>query len=336
MRALLCGVAMLLSVGSAKADQLWNGKIAQWHVAAYASKGIRNFSHCAASAVNQNGVILHLTINRNFGSTIAFSSPHLQLSIGKTYSLSYWVDDNPPIKAIAVANMRDLAVISLKNSSSLFQLFRGGKTLYLKSRTRTSAYDLADVSTALAYLLRCAEGGGIRPSSAVAAGAHSDNTAASQPDARKQESEALRNEAIILAANLLSELRITGFKFLAPNEVPAGFSADAVWKTPSGIGTVTVLPGASDGAAVPGVIISADAKACRKQFASGSLPSESGVTKLFTKCGIGSDALVAFYFVVPRKTSGQYVIGTYSLGEAAGGTAIDEGMRAAVFRALLN
>ena len=109
-----------------------------------------------------------------------------------------------------------------------------------------------------------------------------------------------------------------------------------MWQTDKNIGAVTVLPKVDDPASVGPFLISNDAKTCKKAFSSGSAPEEERgtITRIFTRCGMGSDALVSLYLVVPRKPSGVYIIGTFATGEEEGAKAADSGFRAAVFRAL--
>jgi hypothetical protein len=240
----------------------------------------------------------------------------------------------------------------LKDSVELYSSFRRGYNLFVSAPSGDLQFNLTDTSRVLAYLLECARDKGRKPTISVAAPnpfASPNTTATVASPARPQapaasprsaESDgqlaAERAEATVVAANLMSELRVSGFKLLRPEEMPKGMKADAMWQSDTGVGTVMILRAAPDLEAVPPLIISEDAKSCKKAFASGSLPPEAGstVTRLFTKCGNGSDAFIANYFVVPRKAGGLYVIGTYNSGEEEAAKSFDPGIRQAVFRAL--
>jgi hypothetical protein len=99
---------------------------------------------------------------------------------------------------------------------------------------------------------------------------------------------------------------------------------------------VTILRPGADAQAVATSLISQDAKNCKKAFASGSLPAETGskLVRLFTRCDTGKEAVISNYYVVPRQAGGLYVIGTYTEGEEEGSKSLDAGIRQAVFRAL--
>jgi hypothetical protein len=195
----------------------------------------------------------------------------------------------------------------------------------------------------LAYLLRCAQNGGVKPSPAVAAAPNmfgtpsTANTQTTPTDTKSESSSvAQKAEATLLAANLVSELGITGFKFLTPEETPKGITADAMWAAGKTLGTVNVLPTVTDIDAVGPFLIGRDAKECKKAFASGAMPVEgdSKVASLFTRCGLGKDAFVAFYLVAPRKAGGVYVIGTYGDEQEESVKTIDSRVKTAVFHAL--
>ena len=50
-----------------------------------------------------------------------------------------------------------------------------------------------------------------------------------------------------------------------------------------------------------------------------------------TKCGEGKDAVTVFYFVIPRKAGGHYLVGTGSVGTDEPARKTESDVRAAAF-----
>jgi hypothetical protein len=254
------------------------------------------------------------------------------------------VDNEPAQFATPSAITGEIVSAALPDNAALFNSFRRGRTLYVKvTGTDVGAipFVLTDTSQMLAYLLRCVQNGGVKPSPAVMAAPKmfgTPNTATATPTNTKSETSSVaeKAEATLLAANLISELGITGFKFLTPEEMPKGITADAMWAAGKTLGTVHVLPTATDINAVAPILIGRDAKECKKAFASGAMPVEtdSKIASVFTRCDLGKDAFVSFYLVAPRKAGGVYVIGTYGDEQEESVKTVDSGVKTAVFRAL--
>jgi hypothetical protein len=280
-------------------------------------------------------------VNAQYGWSLGLANEKWRLKRGSQYSVRYWIDAGDPDYAMAVATSESAVEVVLKDSVPLFNNFRRGNTLYFSAQNMDFMFSLTDTSRVLTYLLDCVKGGGRKPIAVAATPNPFGPTTAPTTSRDKGSSSsnaslaAERAEATVLAANLLSELGTPGFKILQPDEMPAGWKSDAMWRSDAGLGTVDVLPKVADPAEMSAVIISGDAKSCKKAFASGSLPAgEGSLTRLFTRCGAGKDALVGIYLVVPRRAGGIYVVGTFSLGEEDAGKALDASIRQAIFRAL--
>ncbi len=120
-------------------------------------------------------------------------------------------------------------------------------------------------------------------------------------------------EATALAANILGQAGVAGFQILAPNNLPQGLHADAVWKAGPVIGTVSVVE--ADGKTkindIPGILIGGDAQSCRGKFFSGSLPDEtdqSPIARVFTSCQAPKATTSMYYIAVPRDQGGGFYL----------------------------
>jgi hypothetical protein len=310
MRALWGGfICAMVLVGGAQAAPLWRDWIGpHWDGGAYTSNETGAFNHCAASAKYKNGIFLTFMVGKSFVWKMSFASPKWSLTTGTEYDVSYRVDDKPAYFTRARAVADNQVRLELKDSTPLFNALRRGRTLYVNAQGTDLAFNLTDTSMMLDYLLKCVANGGAKPASAVAATPNPFGTPSSVD---------LKAEATLLAANLISELGITGFKFLMPEEMPKGIPLHAVWAAEKTIGTIQISPATTDINAVGPLLIGSDAKGCKRAFASGALPPEgdSKIASVFTRCGLGEEALVVFYIVAPRKAGGVYVIGTTTFGD---------------------
>lgn len=341
MRAMLALLGPLVIVSNAQGANLWNEQIGQWAIGAYSSDQSANLSLCGAGHIDGSGILLMFSISVKYNWSMFLTNKNWRLKSGNQYSVRYWVDTNEPEYGMAVATSPDTVTIPLKDDVALFNNFRRGNTLFLSAQNSDFSFSLKDSSRMLTYLLECVKAGGRKPPIVAASPNPFGPPVAPSTDKTTLDNAKLaaeRAEATVLAANLISQLGISGFKILRPDEMPEGWKPDAMWRSDSSIGTVTVLPSASDSGEISPVIIAQDAKGCKRAFASGSLPAESGspITRLFTRCGVGKDAFVGFYALVPRQAGGQYVIGTFSIGEEEAAKALDSGIRQAIFRALPN
>jgi hypothetical protein len=311
MRALLGIVAALGVATQVQAGALWQQKINDWSVFAYADEHSNAFTHCSAVGRYKSGIYLIFTINRNFDWSIAFANPKWRVKKGQRYDIRYWVDDGEVFYRTAVAYQSDGVSIQLEDSVPLFNAFRRGKRLTVRAETQDLNFLLTDTSKVLTYLHRCANAKGQKPSFDGQGSSPFEREAAISPSPAPVQRSVpatttgsrggdYRSEATIFAANLLSALGISGYRMLQPHETTAGFRGDAAWRTSKGSGAVMVLPRALPGAELSSIVIGAAAKACKSAFASGSLPEEDDglMFRLFTKCGTGQNSSTAYYLVV--------------------------------------
>jgi hypothetical protein len=133
-RAILGVLGTLLFASTVQSATMWNDHIGKWLVGAYSDDRVGGFSHCAASASYQNGVLLLFSVAKNFTWSIAFANPKWQIKPGTQYDVSYWVDNEPAQFATPTAISDELVSAVLPDNVALFNSFRRGQTLYVKVR----------------------------------------------------------------------------------------------------------------------------------------------------------------------------------------------------------
>ena len=98
-----------------------------------------------------------------------------------------------------------------------------------------------------------------------------------------------------------------------------GFTGDTFWKVGSALFSLSILsqgdiPEMTD---IPGVVIGAAAQKCRGDFFSGALLDvldTSRVARAFTNCQSLQSTTSIYYFAIPRKQGGLYLIETITTG----------------------
>jgi hypothetical protein len=323
-------LAGLVSLSQAHAAPLKHFKVGAWNSGAYSDDPGNSFSHCAGSASYNSGVIVTLIIDKTYNWGVAFSNPAWNLTPGADVDLAYVVDGGEPraTKAKAISNKQVL--IGFGGDSDRFKEFSRGYQLRVAAANQVFTFNLTDTAKLLPALLHCVTQQ-IHPAPVLAATA----TAAATPVAHRSDFKA---EATVIAANLLSEAGVTGFRIAAPDEFP-DLKADAVWAATNVMGTINILPTvtAKDLDDIRSSVIGNDARACKGMFFSGSIPDDGkeALTRVFTTCQVKTDSATNYYLAVPRKAGGIYILRTMTAaGSEKPAKEADASIRKAVFSAV--
>jgi hypothetical protein len=311
----VCGAVLALTGGlrAASAELLYNFKVGTWSAGAYTKQNAKQFNHCAASANYNSGILMSFSVSRTFAWSMAFAHRSWRLTQGQMYDIAFTVDQMPPLRARAVAVGPNLVEVPLADSTELFQRFRQGQQLRVAAAGQVLAFNLTGTSQVLPALLRCVQAN-LQPSgtTTVAANPFVAPAPANTP-ASQGRPAAYRAEALSLAANILGSAGVVGFQIA---EGGNGF-ADAAWRTDRLFGMVRIEP-KEPPALISATTIAVDAAGCKSKFASGSIPgNDNDPPQMFTKCGEGDQGFTVYYFVLPRKAGGHYLIGTGGSDEPA-------------------
>jgi hypothetical protein len=318
-----------------QAAQLKHFKVGSWEGGAYSDDSLRNkFSHCAGSASYKNGAIVTLIINKEYKWGVAFANPAWKLTPGANLDLAYVVDGGEPRATTAKAVSNNQALIGFGDDSARFKEFSRGYQLRVAAANQVFTFDLTDTAKLLPALLNCVT----QQISPIAVTA-SAPTAAPAPAPHSPE---LRAEAIVIAANLLSQTGISGFRIATPGEFPE-LKADAVWTAPDVMGTINIMAGAAqkDLDNIRSMVIGSEAKGCKGVFFSGSIPDDGKeqLIRVFTTCQEKEASATIYTLAVPRKAGGIYILRTMTAAGASTGSEkpvkeADAGIRKAVFTAV--
>jgi hypothetical protein len=207
--ALICPIAPR----PGQAAQLKHFKVGSWQGGAYSDDGLRSkFSHCAGSASYKSGIIVTLIVNREYKWGVAFANPTWNLTPGPSLDLAYVVDGGEPRATTAKAVSNHQALMGFGDDGVRFKEFSRGYQLRVAAADQVFTFDLTDTAKLLPALLNCVTQQ-TNPTPVMASTA----TAAPAPGAHGSDFKA---EATVIAANLLSEAGITGFRIAGPDEFP--------------------------------------------------------------------------------------------------------------------
>jgi hypothetical protein len=331
MRAVaMCGAVLaLLSVPSAApAGQISRLQVAGWSGGAYTNKAGNQFNHCGASASYNSGIVVSFAVSRAYQWSMAFSHGAWRLTPGQSYNIAFTVDEAAPLSANAIAISSNTVEVVLADSAQLFQRFRNGQQLRVAAAGQIFKFNLTGTSQVLPVLLRCVQAN-LNPQApaAPAVAANPFATPAPASSASKGRPAAYRAEAVSLAANMLGSAGVSGFRIL---DAETDSAHDATWIAENMFGLIRIEP-KDKPELISATTIAVDAAGCKSKFASGSMPADkNGEWRTFTKCGEDKDAVTVFYFIVPRKAGGHYLIGTGSLGSDEPARQIESDIRQAV------
>lgn len=308
-----CGAILaLVSVPrAASADQLYNFRIAGWYAGAYTKQNTKQFNHCGASASYNNGIIVTFTVSRAYQWSMGFSHSAWRLTRGQSYNIAFTVDHDQPIGGRAIAISATQVEVPLADSSQLFQRFRQGQQLRVAAAGQVLAFNLTGTSQVLPALLRCVQAN-LQSATSPTIAANPFVAPAPTGSASKERSPAYRAEAVSLAANVLGSAGVSGFRIL---DADKNLASDAAWIAEKTFGVIRIEP-RDPPEMISATTIAVDAATCKTKFASGSIPATTNGEwpRMFTKCGEDNEALTVYYFIVPRKAGGHYLIGTGAIG----------------------
>jgi hypothetical protein len=295
----------------------------QWSGGAYNNDQTRQFSHCAAGVPYRSGVFMMVSINRLFVWSLGFADPEWNLTPGQGISVDISFDGGPAWNGMATALRKDLVSIPMDVNSALISAFRGSTRMIAQAQGQTFVFNLDGTSRLMPGLVQCVqtelavERG--EPPPALAKTPTPIKPAPLRPSAPQQPSADLELAATRIASNLLLQAQLPNARLLSKAETPEAIQRLGVaWKSDAGMGAVELLAptAARDPQQLASQLITADAAACKGDFASGrssELIDNTVVAKAFTGCKTSSGSAAFRYFILHNEGSG-YVVFALTAG----------------------
>lgn len=157
MRRLLAvpGILLALLFAPAQGAEIARYGVQNWQISVYTNDYGGGFSHCSAGVPYQNGIIMFLTITRQFRWSVSFYDPAWQLANGANYPVAMSIDGGPAFMENAFARNSQLAVVELPDSMPLFNVFRRGYQLRVNAAGQAFFFNLNGSNAALVALTQC-------------------------------------------------------------------------------------------------------------------------------------------------------------------------------------
>jgi hypothetical protein len=311
----ILSVAGLFAPTNTQADTIRNFHSGAWFAGAYANDQTKKFSYCAASASYRSGIFMVVSIDRNFGWHLAFTSQAWNMTANQQIPVKLVFDTGAPWDGTASAINAQMATMPMANNSALINAFRGSTMMTAYASGQVFQFRLDGTSRLMAELADCVttelavERGEPPPHFADATPTPYKPAVIAPPVTPPQDAN-LELAATRIASNLLLAANFPHARLLTTNDTPARLKGrGAAWSSDLGEGAVALLPAsvATDPQQAASQLISSDAATCKGDFASGrssELVDDKLITKAFTGCKESTGTRAFRYFILQRPGSG--------------------------------
>ena len=273
---------------------------------------------CSAQLTNADRITIIYSLDRHYMWTFELSNPSWNFPKGSAFEIAFGSGNRSYFRQRVAALEPQLVRVLLPDSVNSFEAFRRLPRLDLVAGGLTSQFDLSYANQVLTTLVKCVQRYGTTPKTKAAVTAWLKSSPIG-PSAGPSTDPNIQKEASGLAANIIAEADITKATNLKPNEIPPEASSDAAWKVGENFFTVSILsegdiPEIGD---LTDLIIGGDGQNCRGDFFSGAMLDvieTVNVARAYTNCQTLQASASVYYFVVPRKQGGLYLLKTIASG----------------------
>jgi hypothetical protein len=292
-------------------------QIGDWTGRAHWNQKEKQFDRCSAQLTNPDNITVIYSVDRHYMWTLELSNPSWNFPKGAAFDVSFGTGSRNYFRQRVTALDAKLVRVQLPDTVNAFEAFRRILRLELVAGGLTSSFDMAFGNQVLIALTRCVTryGSTAKSRAAITSWLKSSIGPASGPS----DDPEVQKEAMALAASIMSEAQIANGASVKPGDVPPGTEGDTMWKIGGTLFTISVLPKdeAPQIADLSDLIIGGDAQKCRGDFFSGAtldVIETTGVARAYTNCQTEQASSSAYYFVLPRKQGGLYLVTTTTSG----------------------
>jgi hypothetical protein len=318
-------------------------QISDWTGRAYFNQKDKRLDRCSAQLTNSDKISIIYSLDRHYMWTFELSNPSWNFPKDAVFEVAFGTGDRNYFRQRVAALNGQLVRVQLPDTVNAFEAFRRMPRLEFVAGGLTSQFDMAYANQVLTALTQCVTKFGATTKSRAAIAAWLKSPIG--PAARPSTDPDVQKEAAALATSIVSEAELSTAAGLKHAEIPAGTTGDAVWKVGENLFTISILPQneAPEIGDITDLIIGGNAQKCRGDFFSGAtldVIDGVGMARAYTNCRTQEVTASTYYFAIPRKQGGLYLLTTIAggvevtpLGEK-NAREIDGRLRAAITPAL--
>lgn len=129
--------------------------VGNWHGGAYTNDNSGTFSHCAAAASYQSGILFLVSVGQDFSWTLGFFHQNWKLTPGEAFALSLTFDGQPAINVLGMPIGTTLVSVGMPANSTLINQFRKAKVMTAFAQGQLFQFNLTQTAELLPSLVNC-------------------------------------------------------------------------------------------------------------------------------------------------------------------------------------
>ena len=151
-------VSTILVAGTAYARGPYGSvTVGNWKGGAFTNDKDGSFSHCAALAPYQSGILFIVSVDKNLGWTLGFSHENWKLIPGQAFEIALTFDGQQPFNVHGVPIDTHLVSVPMPANSSLIAQFRKAKGMTAFTQGQLFQFNLNQTGQLLPSLVNCVE-----------------------------------------------------------------------------------------------------------------------------------------------------------------------------------
>jgi hypothetical protein len=309
----------LFAAGSADARGPYGSiSVGNWTGGAFTNDQTGEFSHCAATAAYQSGIIFVVMIDAAPSWSLGFAHESWKLTKGEAFPIALTFDGQPPVNVRGVVVGDKLVRVPMPDTSALIKQFQKAKTMNAYAQGQLFQFKLDQTAQLLPSLANCVakvKQSGLANASDFSVSTPPKQAVAPPPGGSLRPGPQagpadIQIEAVELASNFILKTSLRNPHVLSRSETPPAIATSgAAWRSDEAAGFVRIIPPREGmkGIDVTAAVVAGDAKDCGGKFASGrtsELVDSDVVFRGFSSCEDSAGARISQYFLVSRKKGG--------------------------------
>ena len=287
--------------------------VQQWAGGVHFNAKARQFESCTASTKNQAGITIRYSVDRRFQWQLGFANPNWDFVVGHKIRVTIQTGDDNFRNLVATAMTDNSLAIEVTDPIALFDRLRTNRVMRVQAGGLNWDFSSIDSNEVMATLVSCV----LQHTSRGRKPRRNTATTSGKP-LQLAPSTDTRSEAKAIMANVLAQIGISGFQYVAPsNAFPVG-RADTAWRKDMVSGTLAVMADRKWAQeTIAHDILNGSAQPCRGHLfviATPDTVDRVPIVRSFMSCRDVDHAISAYYVALPRNAGGYYQIATLKSG----------------------